>query len=144
MSLQDLVLSGALEREELTTGEVPRFQAAIAERLSDANIKANSNRTRLELAYHTILDCALLALRVDGYRVKAMPGHHRTSLDTLAETLGTSDKDIDYFHELARTRGAGLYEAMPISDSDVRDAIEAATQLAERLAAWVEFRLKGN
>jgi len=144
MSLQDLLLSGALEREELTTGEVLRFQTSIDERLSDANITANSNRTRLELAYHTILDCALLALRVDGYRVRAMPGHHRIALDTLAETMGIGDRDIDYFQELARLRGAGIYEAMPVSDSDVGDAIEAANQLAERLAAWVEFRLKGN
>ena len=87
---------------------------SIAERLSDANITANPNRTRLELAYPTILDCALLALRVDGYRVKAMLGHHRIALGTLADTMGIGDKDIDYFRELARLRGVGIYEAMPI------------------------------
>ena len=108
MSLQDLELSGALTREDLTSGEVTRYRQAINERLTDANREENSNRNRLEQAYYTILNCALIALRVDGYRVNTVPGHHRITLETLIETMGIDNTDIDYFIELSR-EGAQTY-----------------------------------
>lgn len=133
-------LSGNVSREPLTSGEVARFQASIKERLEDANNTQNSNRTRLEQAYHVIFNCAWIALRVDGYRAKSMPGHHRVVLESMAETMGTDNRDIDYFLDLSRARGLDLYEAMPVPDSDVDDAIEAAKRLAEKLNDWLEVR----
>lgn len=144
MNLQDLELSGDLAREDLVTGEVARFQDSIQERLTDASNPSNSNRTRLELAYSAILDCALLALRVEGFRVKSKQGHHRIALESLAETVGIGNEDIDYFLELSHTRGDVLYEAIPVSDSDARDAVEAATQPAEKLDGWMDFRLNNT
>jgi len=133
-------LSGHVSREPLTSGEVARFRESIKERLEDANNTKNSNRTRLEQAYHAIFNCAWIALRVDGYRANSMLGHHRVVLESMAETMGTANKDIDYFLNLSRARGLDLYEAMPVSDSDVDDAIEAATKLAKRLNDWLEVR----
>lgn len=140
MDLRDLELSGHVSRESLTSGEAARFQDSITERLEDAKNAKNSNRTRLEQAYHAILNCAWIALRVDGYRVHSMPGHHRIVLESLSETMGTANKDIDYFLTLSRTRGLDLYEAMPVSDSDVDDAIEEAAILAKKLSLWLEAR----
>ncbi|MCK5584915.1 hypothetical protein KAJ02_02475 [Candidatus Bipolaricaulota bacterium] len=133
-------LSGHVSREPLTSGEVARFRESIRERLEDANNTKNSNRTRLEQAYHAIFNCAWIALRVDGYRANSMPGHHRVVLESMAGTMGADNRDIDYFLELARVRGSDLYDAMPVSDSDVDDAIEAATKLAEQLSEWLEVR----
>lgn len=133
-------LSGHVSREPLTSGEVARFRESIRERLEDANNTKNSNRTRLEQAYHAIFNCAWIALRVDGYRANSMLGHHRVVLESVAETMGTADRDIDYFLELARVRGSDLYDAMPVPDSDVDDAIEVATTLAEKLNEWLEVR----
>ena len=140
MDLRDMELSGHVSREPLTSGEVARFRESIRERLEDANNTKNSNRTRLEQAYHAIFNCAWIALRVDGYRANSMPGHHRVVLESMAETMGADNRDIDYFLVLARVRGSDLYDAMPVSDSDVDDAIEAATKLAEQLSEWLEVR----
>ena len=140
MDLRDLELSGHLSREPLTSGEVARFRDSIRERLEDANNTKNSNRTRLEQAYHAIFNCAWIALRADGYRANSMPGHHRVILESMAETMGTANKDIDYFLNLSRARGLDLYEAMPVPDSDVGDAIEAATILAKKLDDWLGIR----
>jgi hypothetical protein len=140
MDLRDMELSGHISREPLTSGEVARFQDSIKERLGDAGNANNSNRTRLEQAYHAIFNCAWIALRVDGYRASSMPGHHRVVLESMAETMGTANEDIDYFLDLSRARGLDLYEAMPVSDSDVDDAIEAATKLVEKLNDWLEAR----
>ena len=144
MSLQDLVPSGALEREGLTTGEVQRFQKSIQDRIADASNAENSNSTRMELAYHAVLECAILALRVDGFRLKSVRGHHQIALETLSETIGTTTEVIDYFLELSSLRGAVLCEAAPVSDSDVEDAIAAAIELADKLTGWIKFRINGQ
>ena len=144
MNLQDLELSRDIAREPLTSGEVTRFRESIADRLKDASNPEISSRTRLELAYYVILDCALLALRVEGYRVKSERGHHQTALRTLSESVGANSSEVDYYFELARIRGASLYGATPISHSDARDAVEAATELTEKVSAWVVFRLEEN
>jgi len=141
MNLQELESSGDLVRQDLSTGEVARFRASIQELLADAGNKTNSSQTRLGLAYSAILKCALLALRIEGYRTKSKQGHHRVALETLAETLGVDDKDIDYFLELSRTRSDQLYEAMPATDSDAADAVRAATELAENVNNWTDYRL---
>ena len=140
MSLEEMNLRDEIIREPLSSGEVSRFNESIAQRLEDANNTSNYNLTRLELAYYAILNCELLALRVDGYRVRSAPGHHIVALESLADTMGADNRDIDYFLELSKTRGRSLYDATPISDSDVFDAVEAATALAEQLSAWLDAR----
>ena len=141
MSLQDLELSGELSREALATGEVARHLQSIAERLQAANLEANPNRVRLEQAYNAIHICARTALRVDGYRITSARGHHQVALETLSETMGTERADIDFFLSLSRERHNDIYDAAPVADSDVRDAIEAATGLAQKLHAWLEARV---
>ena len=144
MSLHDLELSGAIKREELTSGEINRFQLAIQERLVAASLDANPNRTRFEQAYDAILNCAWIALRVEGYRATSKQGHHRVVLESLAETMGIPNKEIDYFLSLSELRNRDLYDAMPATDSDVVDALQAATELAEKVTAWVKFRLESS
>jgi uncharacterized protein (UPF0332 family) len=141
MSLQDMESSGELAREDLTSGEVARHLESIRERLQAANFEGNPNRTRLEQAYYAILNCARIALRVDGYRITSSRRHHQIALETLIEAMGTDNADIDYFHSLSGERHNDIYDAAPVTDSDVSDAIEAATKLAEKLHAWLEVRV---
>ena len=54
--------------------------------------------------------------------------------------MGVGNEDIDYFLDLSRTRGSDLYDAIPVTDTDVSEAIEAATSLAEKLASWLDAR----
>jgi hypothetical protein len=140
MSLQQMELSGDLTREALTTGEVPRHREAIRDRLRDANNEENSSRTRLEQAYYAILTCARIALRVDGYRVSSVRGHHRITLETLRETMGVDAESIDYYSQLSRIRNSDLYDAMPVGESDASEAVEEAAKLVERLDTWLEGR----
>ena len=140
MSLQDMELSGELAREALTSGEVARHLESIKERLQAANLEDNPNRTRLEQAYYATLNCARIALRVEGYRIKSPRRRHQVALETLIETMGTDSEDIDYFLSLSRERHDDIYDAAPVTNSDVSDAIEAATNLAEKLHAWLGVR----
>lgn len=135
-----MVLSGAVVREPLRRIEVKLFRNAISERLADAGNKGNHNLSRLDLAYTAILHCALLALRVEGLRAKSVSGHHRYAIESLAGTMGTIPGDIDYFLELSRTRGQDIYEPAPVTDEEVKEALEAATELARNLDRWLEGR----
>lgn len=140
MSLRDMESSGDLSHEPLTSGEVGRHLESIKERLQAATLEANPNRTRLEQAYYALLNCARIALRVEGYRITSPRRHHQVALETLIETLGVGNEDIDFFLSLSRERHNDIYDAAPVTDSDVRDAIEAATNLAQKLHAWLEVR----
>ena len=135
-----MLLNNEISREPPTSGEVPRFRESIKNRLEDANNTSNHNQTRLEQAYYAIFNCAWIALRVDGYRANSGRGHHRVVLESLEHTMGADNKDIDYFLDLSRTRGSDLYDAIPVTDTDVSEAIEAATSLAEKLASWLDAR----
>ena len=66
MLIRDMLMRGEIVSEPLSTGEVERFKDAIKMRLEDANKTVNHNLTRLESAYHAVLNCALLALRIEG------------------------------------------------------------------------------
>jgi len=140
MSLQDMELSGELTREALTSGEVARHLVAIEDWLQAADIEANPNRTRLEQAYSAIHGIARIALRVDGYRVTSTRRHHQVALESLTETMGVGVEDIDYFLSLSGERHNDIYDAAPVTDSDVSDATAAAANLAKKLHVWLEAR----
>jgi hypothetical protein len=140
VKLEDLLLNGAAVSEPLREIEVTLFRNAIVERLADAKNKTNHNPSRLDNAYTAILDCALLSLRVEGLRTKAVQGHHRYIIESLAETMGIPAGDIDYFLDLSRTRGQDIYQPQPVTDEDAEEAIEAATELARKLDRWLEGR----
>jgi len=96
--------------------------------------------TRLELAYHAILDAASIALRVEGYRPCRGDRHHQVTLESLADTLGIAGRDIDYCLDLARLRHNALYDALGTAQTDVEAAVAAALALSSRL----EARLTGR
>ena len=144
MSLRDMESSGDLSREPLTSGEVARHLESIEERLGAAALEANPNRTRLEQAYYVLLHCARIALRVEGYRITSPRRHHQVAFESLSETMGADSADIDFFLSLSRERHNDIYDAAPVAESDVRDAIEAAASLAQKLHAWLQVRAPGE
>jgi hypothetical protein len=129
-----------IEREPLRGREVKQFRDRIADRLADANNTSNHGHTRLGLAYSAILDCALLLLRAHGYRLRSVRGHHEIAIEFLGEIMGVGPVDMDYYLELAHMRHDDLYEAAPVTDTEVEEAIEAATELAEKLDRWLNGR----
>jgi hypothetical protein len=142
--LQEMEMRGELAREPLTSGEVTRRLESIEERLEATNLESNSKRIRLEHAYDAIHFCARLALRVESYRIVNREGHHRVALESLADTLGIDNEDIDYFLGLSRERHDEYYDAAPVTDSELSSAIEAAAEMVEKLRAWLEVRVPGE
>lgn len=141
MSLEEMLLRDELERLETSAGEIDRLLEAIARRLEDARNLSIHAETRLEQAYHAILNCALVALRADNLRPVNGPGKHFYALESLLHTLGVEQKRVDYYQELRDLRNKDIYEgSIHVSEREVEEAIEEAVWLQEQLHEWLAQR----
>ena len=141
MSLEEMLLRGELKREQPTAGEIDRLLMAIERRLRDAANSTNSPETRLEQAYHTILNCALAALRSEGLRPTNAAGKHIVALESLLSTLGVDPRRHDYYQTLRDLRNREIYTgAVHVSECNVAEAIDEATWLRTHLLDWLRER----
>ncbi len=144
MSLENMLMRDELRREPATSGEIQRLLDAITRRLEDANNDSIHPETRLEQAYHAILNCALVALRTSGLRPSTGPGHHVVILESLLDTIGIEPSLGDYFQTLRDLRNKDIYTGgTHVSTEQVDEAIEEAANLAEQLRAWLEAQSEG-
>lgn len=141
MSLAEMLLRSELKREKAVTGEIERMIATVRRRLEDAAHTDIHPETRLEQAYHAILGCALVALRVHELRTTNRPGHHIVALESLEDTLGLPIERIDYFQTLRDLRNRDLYTGgTHIGEGQAREAVEEARRLVEDLEVWLLAR----
>lgn len=139
-----MLMRDELRREPATSGEIQRLLDAITRRLEDANNDSIHPETRLEQAYHAILNCALVALRTSGLRPSTGPGHHVVILESLLDTIGIEPSLGDYFQTLRDLRNKDIYTGgTHVSTEQVDEAIEEAANLAEQLRAWLEAQSEG-
>ena len=139
-----MLLRDELRREPATSGEIQRLLDAITRRLEDANNDSIHPETRLEQAYHAILNCALVALRTSGLRPSTGPGHHVVILESLLDTISIEPSLGDYFQTLRDLRNKDIYTGgTHVSTEQVDEAIEQAGKLAEQLRAWLEAQSEG-
>ncbi|MBU0595668.1 hypothetical protein KJ567_03180 [Candidatus Bipolaricaulota bacterium] len=145
MSLEEMLLRDELRREDATAGEVARLLTAIGRRLEDAGNEANHPETRLEQAYHAILNCALVGLRANGLRPTDRRGHHIVALESLVDTLGIPHDRVDYFQTLRDLRNKDLYTGGGhVTFRQAEEAIAEATALQSELERWLGKRDAGN
>jgi uncharacterized protein (UPF0332 family) len=141
VSLAEMLLRDELRREPATPGEVERLLTAVARRLEDAGNEANHPETRLEQAYHAILNCALVGLRVDGLRPTDRRGHHVVTLESVVDTLGIQHDRVDYFQTLRDLRNKDLYTGgVHVTVRQAEEAIEEAEALRSELERWLTER----
>ena len=141
MSLEEMILRGELSREPANPAEIRRLVDAATRRLEDGANASIHPETRLEQAYHAILNCALVALRAEDLRVVNAPGKHRFALESLADTLGTTPDLIAYFQQLRDLRHRDIYEgSIHVSEREAEDAVAEAARLLEHLRMWLQAR----
>jgi len=141
VSLDEMILRSELSREPARQGEIRRLIDAATRRLEDAANTSIHPETRLEQAYHTILNCALAALRAENLRAVNAPGKHRFVIESLADTLGTHADLIAHFQQLRDLRHRDIYEgSIHVSEREAEDAVAEASRLLEHLRTWLEAR----
>jgi hypothetical protein len=137
MSLQNLV-GRTLERVAPDRAAIARMLAAAERNLADAGLAALSAENRFDAAYKAIMQCAMVALRANGYRtLTSHPGHHQTALQTLTLTIGLSSERMIVLDALRKQRNLADYEGNPVAAGTVAECIAQAKRLHSDVKAWL-------
>jgi hypothetical protein len=134
-----LLKIGQLKEHPISAEEVQRLLNAAQRNLRDAHLEGLSAETRFDAAYKAIMQSALAALMMHGYRPDtSRPGHHVTVLQSTPLTLGLSSKRVVVFDTLRRLRNVADYTGDDIDDSTAQNCVDEDKRLIEDALAWRE------
>lgn len=89
-------------------------QLATERNLVDAGIAALSPVNRFDVPYRAIMQCAMIGLRVNGYRTfTSQLGHHQTALQVLPKTLQLSQDRVIVLGVLCKQGNLRRSDAVP-------------------------------
>lgn len=142
MSLRDL-LGADVEEVRTNRKQVQDLLAAARSNLDDAQIAGLSAENRFDIAYKTVMQCALVALLAHGLRpLSSRPGHHRTALESLVLTIGVSNEQVDLLNALRRQRNRVNYSGALVSYSMATECAQTAEQLLKQITMWLQENRK--
>lgn len=137
MSLENLLKIGQLKPHAPEAAEVERLLIAARRNLRDARVTSISPETRFDAAYKAIMQSALAALMMHGYRPDTnRPGHHMTVIQSLPLTLGLEAKRIIVLDTLRRQRNVADYTGDDVDETTAQHCIDEAERLVEEVATW--------
>ena len=137
MSLQNL-LGISLDSVTPDAAHVARLLAAAERNILDAQLDGLSAENRFDAAYKAIMQLAMLALYVKGYRtLTSKPGHHQTAIQTLPLTVGTPARQVIVLDALRKQRNLSDYSGDLVPDSVVVDCLASAKDLFAQVHAWL-------
>lgn len=139
MTLQNLLAIGQLQAHTTDAEAVRRMLDAARRALADARIDTLGNNSRFDLAYKCVMQCAMLGLWVNGYRVSSnQPGHHQAAIQCLALTLGVPAGTVIVLDRLRQVRNVNDYAGDPVSRAALASCIDEAGKLLDRTERWLE------
>jgi hypothetical protein len=137
VSLENLLKIGQLKPHAAEATEIERLLIAARRNLRDARVTSISPETRFDAAYKAIMQSALAALMMHGYRPDTnRPGHHMTVIQSLPLTIGLDSKRIIVLDTLRRQRNVADYTGDDIDQTTAEHCITEAGRLIEDVAAW--------
>jgi hypothetical protein len=132
------LLGKGLEKAETDAAEVQRYLDKIGRKLEDAKRSSNHLDTRFDIAFEALLQIAICALRVNGYRTTSAAGHQQVAIQLLPKSIGTDVATIRVLDEYRKKRSLGLYQAdFDPSEKEVKAVTEAVERLRADLTAWI-------
>ena len=136
MTLTNLLKTGQLKDHSPTAEEVSRLLEVAQRNIDDARVTVISDETRFDAAYKAIMQLAMLALLVNGYRPSSSSGgHHMTMIQSLPKSIGLPKERMVILDALRRKRNAADYMGGYIDAA----AVAASISEAEALLVMVEF-----
>lgn len=134
MNLDDLVREGRLKTHAPDGAEATRLLAAARRNLRDANLEELSEESRFDLAYKSIMQCAMLALLARGFRpATSIPGHHWTMIQCLPMTLGMPEDVVLVLDALRKKRNLTDYSGELIDPASLRECLLRAEELVAKV-----------
>lgn len=137
MSLENLLKIGQLKSHPADVAEIDRLLTAAQRNLRDAGVKTISPETRFDAAYKGVMQSALAALMMHGYRPDTnRPGHHMTVVQSLPLTIGLENKRMVVLDTLRRQRNVADYTGNDIDVSTAEHCMAEARRLIDDVLAW--------
>lgn len=137
LSLENLLKIGQLKQHPVSAEEIEKLLASAQRNLRDAGVKEVSAETRFDAAYKAIMQSALAALMMHGYRPDtSRPGHHMTVLQSTPLTLGLASRRVVVLDALRRQRNVADYTGDDIDDSTAENCVVEARRLIDDALAW--------
>jgi uncharacterized protein (UPF0332 family) len=137
MSLENLLKIGQLKWHPSDAREIEQLLSAARRNLGDARVTSISAETRFDAAYKSIMQSALAALMMHGYRPDTnRPGHHMTVVQSLSLTVGIETKRVIVLDTLRRQRNAADYTGDHVDESTAEHCIVEAERLIRDVDAW--------
>lgn len=128
---------GQLKTHPPQAEEIERLLLAARRNLGDADVKSISPETRFDAAYKAIMQSALAALMMQGYRPDTnRPGHHMTVIQSTPLTLGLPAKRMVVLDALRRQRNVADYTGDDVDVSMAENCIAEARRLIGDVLAW--------
>lgn len=137
MSLGNLLKIGQLKQHPIDAEEIERLLTSASRSIRDASVTTISPETRFDAAYRAIMQCALAAILMHGYRPDTnKPGHHATVIQTLPVTIGLAADRIAVLDTLRRQRNLVDYTGDAIDESTVQHCVDEARRLLKDVTSW--------
>lgn len=138
MTLRNL-LGISLDTVVPDRAQAARLLAAAERNLADAHLVGLSAENRFDAAYKSVMQLAMLALHVHGYRtLTSRPGHHQTAIQSLSMTIGLSAETVRMLDALRKQRNLADYSGDTVPESAVRACVTSATDLLRDVKAWIK------
>lgn len=138
MTLENLLRTHQLKRHQTNADEIGRLLEAARRNLQDAGISGLSAVSRFDIAYKAIMQCALLAIMVSGYRPSTdVPGHHATVIQSLPLTMGLSAERVMVLDALRKKRNLNDYSGAGVSEGEADSCARAAETLLGDVIEWL-------
>lgn len=138
MSLNNLV-GKTLERIEPDATTIQRLMSAARRNIADAHVQQISNENRFDAAYKAIMQLANAALQANGYRtLTSQPGHHRTMIQTLTQTIELDNDTVNVLDALRKQRNVADYVGDPVPAKTVDECLTQAEDLFQEVIRWLK------
>lgn len=133
-----------LSTDERAFHPCPRDKATVrayieaAERkMHDALIEANSFDTRVEANYDACFNLALAVLNAEGWRARAVQGHHEFILEAACSAMGASDALFSRVDATRQVRNR-KYTGISRTQQDFEYSQKVLQEFATLAAAWMQ------
>jgi hypothetical protein len=138
MTLENLLRIGKLKPHVAERAEIARLVAAADRVLRDASVNQLSADSRLDLAYRTIMQAALVAMLANGFRPSTTePGHHQVLIQALPKTIGLSTDRLQVLEAYRAARNQSDYRGIPVSQGVAAECVDDAQRLLDDVRAWL-------
>ncbi len=130
-----------LKKHSTSADEISKLFKIIDRDLADASIQGLSADRRFITAYNALLQLSTVVLRVHGLRTNPnKTGHHRISIDSLPEILGSEFQDLaDYFNACRIKRHNCDYTSSgEISEKEAIEIITEAKNFKNSVLKWIK------